>query len=743
MRTTYLVSGALLSALTLLLLLVWQQPQATWAQTNATPQDDLPMTITLDNGYRITFRGVTHNPDETSTWRYFVEELSSAQDLSNWVLALPDCTSIVTAAPEPWEAVHPDPNAGLTGIKWETGAGFQQGEFTVTLTGHWAVGTTQVAAKGPDVAHGLLAGPVCEPVERPAVLALSKTVTPTIAQAGDVLTYTIRIQNEGTTLAQNVVITDPLPLGTTFVDQSLHVSSGVGEYLTAERIIRWQGDLLSGQVATVTFRVNVQATVGVGSTIINRAYAQDQVATATTTVAETVAPAWVLLVYLAADNNLGIPTAQSLRDLDAFQSLERAAFLNPRLQIYVQWDRSPDHVGEQPDDHTRRYRVRPDLNPFALAAYTEGLDTWNLGEQNMGDPQTLYEFVTWVRGQTSSTYTALSIVGHGGGWSPTLDPALGYIPYLPTGIAWDDSSGDYLSTKELGEALFWATQEHTAPLNVLYLEASMMGMLEIAYEVSDAATYLVASEGAVWARLAYDQYLAGVDETTTPLALAEGIVAGYANALPGYPLTMGAIAIDMTALTPLVTATNDLAVALIASLSTTRPYVAQAYADSQQFDSNWDLVLAPPDAYVDLYDFATQLQQQVPVAETAVHSGVQGVLSAWGQAVVTETHRSGQPWLDPTLTWDYAGAHGLSIYLPLGADSWLRDYYRGSELAWAQDTQWDEFLHNGWYEGQLPPPLPSSVFTSQATLTPIDPAHRPGLFPLQRHLFYLPLLSKE
>lgn len=737
MKKSWLIAWALLSAATLLLLFVLLQPGSAWAQ------DDPPVTVTLANGYRITFRGVTAHPDSTSTWRYFVEELPSAQDLSNWVLALPDCTSIVTAAPEPWEAVHPDPNAHLNGIKWETGAGFQQGEFTVTLTGHWAVGTTQVAAKGPDVAHGLLAGPICEPAEEPAALVLRKTVFPTSAQLGDVLTYTLQLQNEGTTLVENVVITDPLPLDTTFVDQSLQVSSGAGAYLPAERQIRGQGDLLPGQTVTLTFQVTIEETAGVGSTLTNRAFAQGQVATATTTVAEAVTPVWTILVYLAADNNLGTPTAQNLRDLDAFQALERAAFLNPRLEIYVQWDRSPEHAGQQPDDRTRRYRVRPDLNPFTLAAYTEGVDTWDLGEQNMGDPQTLYEFVTWARSQASSPNTALAIIGHGGGWSPTLDLALGYVPYLPTGIAWDDSSGDYLSTKELGEALYWATQEHTAPLDVLYLEASMMAMLEIAYEVREAAAYLVASEGAVWARFAYDQYLAGVGETTTPLALAEGIVAGYANALPGYPLTMGAIALDLTALTPLVTATNDLAASLTARLSTTRPYVEQAYTASQKFDSNWDLVLAPPDAYVDLYDFATQLQLVVPATETAVHAGAQGVLAAWGQAVITETHRSGQPWLDPTITWDYTGAHGLSIYLPLGADHWIRDFYRGTELAWAQDTQWDEFLHNGWYQGQLPPPLPTAVQASQAALGPIDPALRPGLFPIQRFFFYLPLLWQE
>jgi len=132
-----------------------------------------PVTVTLSNGYRISLRSITFNADGTSVWNYFVEELASAQDLSNWVLDLKDCT-VVTAAPEPWELVKPDPNAKLFGVKWQTGAGFQQGEFTVTLRGPLGFGLVQVAAKGPDVVLGQIAGPLCaaKDVEKPPVIVI-------------------------------------------------------------------------------------------------------------------------------------------------------------------------------------------------------------------------------------------------------------------------------------------------------------------------------------------------------------------------------------------------------------------------------------------------------------------------------------------------------------------------------------------------------------------------------------------
>jgi len=700
-------------------------------------QGSPPTVVTLENGYRITFLGVTYNADGTSTWRYYVEEMAGAQDLSNWVLELPACTSVVDASPEPWELVHPDPNLHLDGIKWQTGAGFRQGVFTVILTAHWAVGVRTVGAKGPDAAWGEIAGPICEEAIR---LEGEKTVDPPIAQPGDVLTYTLVVENVGAYWAYGVVITDPVPAGTTYVGASAQATSGYVQYDETADWIRWQGDLAPGQTVTVTFMVWVHDDVPVGTWIENAAYLDADVFTATTRIEPPVTPAWVLLVYLSADNNLDNPDYRVIRDWEAFNALERAVVLNPRLQVYVQWDRSPDQADDTPDDHTRRYRVRPDLNPFRIAPYVAGADTWDLGERNMGDGRTLYEFITWARGRYASTYEALSIIGHGGGWSPTLDPALGYVPYLPTGIAWDDSSGDYLSTRELGQVLYWATGEQADPLDLLFLDASAMAMLENAYEVRDSAHFLVASQGAAWARFAYDRYLDGVDDATAPLDFATRIVQEYAASLEGYPLTMGAMAIDLTSLGPVSDALDGLAVVLSDTLTTTRPYVAEAYTRAQKFDSNWDLELAPPDASLDLYDFAYQLHHLVPATETDVLTATQAVSDALAGAVIAETHRDGHPWIKPSVTWTFSGAHGLSIYLPVGEDTWLRDYYRATELALAADTRWDEFIHEGWYAGQAPPALPAgtmSILVDDTRSGPIDPEDRPGLLSIQRFWSFL------
>ncbi len=127
---------------------------------------DLPCSgdgVTLSNGFKITFLKSVNNADKTSTWKYKVEETAASKDLGYWVLELPSCiTAVKSATPSSYQLVKPDPNTGLTGIKWETAADFTTGEFSFIVDGHWEIGTVAVAAKGPDVAKSTIGGLTCK-----------------------------------------------------------------------------------------------------------------------------------------------------------------------------------------------------------------------------------------------------------------------------------------------------------------------------------------------------------------------------------------------------------------------------------------------------------------------------------------------------------------------------------------------------------------------------------------------------
>ncbi|OLP17616.1 hypothetical protein BST81_14925 [Leptolyngbya sp. 'hensonii'] len=128
-------------------------------QSQGNSSNPVMQSITLANGFRVSYLGVIYS-DRQSTWRYKIEETSGSRDLSNWVLGLPGCVRVANLTPR-GERVNPDPNARISGIKWQTSRSFQSGEFTITLNGRHTVGSITVAAKGPDVARGTLPGPSC------------------------------------------------------------------------------------------------------------------------------------------------------------------------------------------------------------------------------------------------------------------------------------------------------------------------------------------------------------------------------------------------------------------------------------------------------------------------------------------------------------------------------------------------------------------------------------------------------
>jgi hypothetical protein len=112
--------------------------------------------------YQIEFLGVTESSEVASIWRYRMQEQACAQPLSGWMLELPACASVVDASPGSWQTVSPDGNSEMNGIKWQTGSNFQDGEFSVTLTGDLTKGMARVRVEGQNVSTGSLDGPVCK-----------------------------------------------------------------------------------------------------------------------------------------------------------------------------------------------------------------------------------------------------------------------------------------------------------------------------------------------------------------------------------------------------------------------------------------------------------------------------------------------------------------------------------------------------------------------------------------------------
>jgi hypothetical protein len=118
--------------------------------------------------YQIDLLSVTESSEVASTWRYRVQEQSCADPLSGWMLELPACASVADASPTPWGITSADPAYQMSGIQWQTGTDFRDGEFSVTLTGDLKRGMTRAGANGEQISIGDLEGPVCRETAFPA-----------------------------------------------------------------------------------------------------------------------------------------------------------------------------------------------------------------------------------------------------------------------------------------------------------------------------------------------------------------------------------------------------------------------------------------------------------------------------------------------------------------------------------------------------------------------------------------------
>lgn len=126
----------------------------------------------------------------------------------------------------------------------------------------WAQGSRTAAA--PNVT-------IVEPT-----LQVSKTATPTVVDSGDVITFTLTVQHTAASNADafDLVLTDIIPTGLTYVPASLQHVSGVAPTTMNEAggtvTVGWNS-LPLGQSSTVRFRVTVNAGTPLGQSFTNTA----------------------------------------------------------------------------------------------------------------------------------------------------------------------------------------------------------------------------------------------------------------------------------------------------------------------------------------------------------------------------------------------------------------------------------------------------------------------------------------
>jgi hypothetical protein len=353
---------------------------------------------------------------------------------------------------------------------------------------------------------------------------------------------------------------------------------------------------------------------------------------------------WTYMVYLDGDNNL---EGAAIDDFMEMSSVGSTSDVN----IVVQFDRIQGHdfsYGDWTD--CKRFLVTYGMTPMPANALI------NLGECNMGDPNTLSDFVDWAMTEYQADNYALILWNHGSGWKLS-------VPWVETkSICWDDTSNDHLTLQETGQAL---SRKY---VDLLGNDACLMQMIEVAYQMRTSGGIIVGSEDTVpWDGWPYDTILRALTgtPTMTPSTFGETIVSRYIVYYPAETLS----AMNNGDLPGLATAVDNFAQVLIGKLPGNYNEIKQARTNVQGF---YD-----PD-YIDLYHFAELIKFYVPGTESAaqaVMNNVDTVVYADGSA--------------------HQNAHGLTVYYPENGGSYRTSY---ANTDFAINTNWDEFLMK-YYEG--------------------------------------------
>lgn len=173
---------------------------------------------------------------------------------------------------------------------------------------------------------------------------------------------------------------------------------------------------------------------------------------------------WTVFNYCAADNNLYAYIYDDVASMEQVGS-------TGSVQVVTQFDHR-DGGGAY------RFRVEKD----GAGGDPKRIDSpvlQALGNTNMSDPATLTDFLVWGMKKFPSEKTMLLIADHGKGWQGAIQ---------------DDGHKGWMSLPQIGQALSDAEKTTGRKLDVIGFDACQMASVEVASELKDRASFMVASQ---------------------------------------------------------------------------------------------------------------------------------------------------------------------------------------------------------------------------------------------------------
>lgn len=363
---------------------------------------------------------------------------------------------------------------------------------------------------------------------------------------------------------------------------------------------------------------------------------------------------WTILVYLNAASDLYPYSTLNVNQMEAAAS-------NPDVRIIVQWKQSQLMYPSSSFDGTRRYQIQPDDSTSVVSPIIQ-----NLGNHvDMGSEATLLEFINWAKTYYPAERYGLIMWSHGNGWRRKPNDE------ITRAVSYDDETGNAIQIWEFLGGLGSNQMEFIA------FDASLMQMMEVAYELRNNTKYVVGSEESPPGEgYPYTPIVAAFRDN--PDNTTKNLTKAFVDAMVNEPTYTGRkitqSVVDTSKLGTLATKLDALAFTMISNAGTLSAAIQAARNNSQSYSQT----SSPPRYYRDIVSLCENLEANTTNA--AVDAASAEVRSALLSAVVWEGHNAQSP-----------GSRGLSIDFTPGTVflSSSTDYAR---MLFGIDTQWDDFL---------------------------------------------------
>ncbi len=375
---------------------------------------------------------------------------------------------------------------------------------------------------------------------------------------------------------------------------------------------------------------------------------------------------WTIMVYLCGDNDL---EPFSFYDVDEMEKIGATMGKNGTIEILVLWDRSPGYTTTTNDwEGTRLYRIVHDTTENSIVSpYVD------MGEKNMGDPDTVFDFVDFCSEYYKADKYMLVFWDHGDGWYRNKRQE---ELKQSRSVCIDETSNDSLSTPELNEALGRCFSSMGKPFEIVGFDACLMQMFEVEYSLRSYARYMIGSEqtepGNGWP---YDKVLDILVKNPDSIdTILEGFVNEYISSYEGnagWNVTLSAV--DLWKLDDLAKSTRDFVNYFYGHFEENYKLFRDAVFSVCYYDRNMN---------VDFYHFMSLIAQATtdPSLKNLALDVMEKITAAVKYSKITTTNTVGGESLDVT------NSFGMAIYAPWKSEVYDGDNYKN--LIFSRYVRW-------------------------------------------------------